>query len=81
MSDCTPADIAAYETVRQRLRALVDAHPWVREVSIAVRGRMCKRCARKRIVEHPADHFRCTACLHTWEVAPLPSRVSHREHL
>lgn len=78
---CDPTEIARYETVRQRLRALTVEHPWVLDVSIAVLGRQCKACAKKQVVERPADHFRCRACGHTWEGLPSPRRVSHREYL
>jgi hypothetical protein len=77
----TPQEITRYEAVRQRLRALAVAHPWLLEVSIAVHGRQCQACRRRHVVEHPADSFRCKDCGHTWEVTPLPPRVRHREYL
>lgn len=71
MSDCDPAEIAAYEVVRQRLRTLAIAHPWMLEITPALKGRMCRACGKKRCIEHPADHYRCTACGYTWETAPV----------
>ena len=76
MSDCDPAEIAAYEVVRQRLRALAVKHPWLLEVSIAREDRLCRYCHKPTCIENPPDSLRCTACQSEWQVVK-PSRRTY----
>lgn len=65
------AEIARYEVVRQRLRTLLRAQPWIGEITLALEGQLCRQCGRPTVVEHPSNQFRCTACGETWAQSTL----------